>query len=61
MKKWEVYSNWFGESMKYIVGRQLRDDEPWHSGNVEYRGGYGNDREEKQKLADELNMEENNG
>lgn len=61
MTKWEVYSNYFSNSMQYIVGRKLRENEPWHSGNVEYRGGYGTDRDEKQRLADSLNEQIDKG
>lgn len=57
MEKWKVYSNFINGEKHYIVGRRLSLDEPLHSGNVEYSGGYTTDRAEAENLADKLNSE----
>ena len=55
MSKWEITSNYINGKEKYAVYRNIRDDEPDHSGNREYATGYMESREEAQKIADEKN------
>ena len=42
----------------YIVGRQLDERRPLHGGNVEYHGGYTDNRLEAEAGADFLNKAE---
>ena len=42
----------------YIVARVKDTSGVVHSGNLEYYGEYGDDKAEKQRLADKLNGEE---
>lgn len=58
MNKWKVYSNYFGNAWYYRVGRILRANEPFHSGNVEWHGDYMQDKQEAEKIAQELNNNE---
>lgn len=55
MSKWKVTSNYINGKKEYAVYRNIRDDEPDHSGNREYATGYMESREEAQKIADEKN------
>lgn len=55
MSKWEITSNYINGKKEYAVYRNIRDDEPDHSGNREYATGYMESREEAQKIADEKN------
>ena len=53
---WVVQSNYIsGIGKMYIAARVLNADEPVHSGNIEYHGGYSANQEEIQELVDELN------
>ena len=36
MNKWQVFENIVNGKRIYRVGRKMREDEPLHSGNVEY-------------------------
>lgn len=56
--KWEVFSNYIGDKKVYHVGRKLRENEPLHSGNVEYAGALPEDEGEAEALAKELNKKE---
>lgn len=53
--KWKVMSQSINGIKFYIVGRQLDENRPLHSGNVEYHGGYTNIKEKAQADADYLN------
>ena len=53
--KWQVFSNIFNGVKKYRVGRQLREGEPLHSGNIEYIKGFLDDEETAKKRADDMN------
>ena len=53
--KWKVMSQYIGSEKMYIVGRQLDESKPLHSGNVEYHGGYTDNKAEAQAGADFLN------
>lgn len=55
--KWKVTYN---PMAGYIVARVKDTSEVVHSGNLEYYGEYGDNKAEKQKLADELNKEDKN-
>lgn len=55
MSKWKITSNYINGKKEYAVYRNIRDDEPDHSGNREYATGYMESREEAQKIADEKN------
>lgn len=52
---WKVFNN---PGIGYIVGRLKDVSKPVHGGNVEYYGKYGEDRNEKQQIADKLNRSE---
>lgn len=56
--KWRVYSNFINGYKFYIVGRLLDDSKPLHGGNVEYHGGYTDNRLEAEAGADFLNKAE---
>ena len=53
--KWKVIRN---PMIGYIVARVRDVEKAVHSGNLEYHGEYSDSREEKQRLADELNAME---
>ena len=53
--KWQVFSNIFNGVKKYRVGRQLRENEPLHSGNILYVGGFFPDEAHAQEQADKFN------
>ena len=53
--KWKVLSQPINGIKFYIVGRQLDESKPLHSGNVEYYDGYSENRVAKQIRADHLN------
>ncbi len=55
---WRVFSQVIDGKKMYIVGRQLDPNKPLHGGNVEYRGGYTEDRATVENLVAELNSEE---
>lgn len=56
--KWEVFSNYIGDKKVYHVGRKLRENEPLHSGNIEYAGELTDDKDAAEALAKELNEKE---
>lgn len=53
--KWEVMSNIINGYQRYRVARKLRDNEPLHSGNVLYVGGYTDNKKHAQEEADKFN------
>lgn len=53
--QWQVFSNTINGYTKYRVGRKLRDDEPLHSGNVEYVGNFVDEKDAAQAVADKYN------
>ena len=53
--KWEVFTNLIGDKKVYHVGRKLRENEPLHSGNVEYAGELTDDKDAAEALAKDLN------
>jgi len=57
---WKVLSQPINGIKFYIVGRQLDESKPLHSGNVEYHGGYTDIKEKAQADADYLNKAEEN-
>lgn len=56
--KWKVMSQYFDNEKMYIVGRQLDESKPLHSGNVEYQGGCTYDRMEAEATAALMNRNE---
>ena len=52
---WKVQSNPVGGIMMYIPSRIIDPDKPEHSGNIEHYGAYTKNREEAQRIVDELN------
>ena len=52
--KWFVTKNFL---MGYIVTRVKDTSDIMHSGNLEFYGGYSDNKEERQKVADRLNKE----
>lgn len=59
--EWKVSTNRFGGKTWYAVYRIRDIDEVDHSGNREYVGGYIEDRQEAEDLADFMNKEDMNG
>lgn len=55
MTKWKITSQFLGEKKMFAVYRNLKDDEPDHSGNREYATGYMESKEQAQEIADEMN------
>lgn len=60
MSKWRVMSNYVDGEKVFVVARQLDENKPLHSGNVEYFGNYSTDKETCQQIADLLNEKRNN-
>lgn len=56
--KWKVMSQPINGIKFYNVGRQLDESRPLHSGNVEYHGGYTDNKDRAQADADYLNKVE---
>ena len=54
---WKITSQNINGVKMYAVYRNLRDNEPDHSGNRVYGSTYMESREEAQKIADRLNKE----
>lgn len=54
-RMWKVTSNYINGKIYYAVYRNLRETEPDHSGNREYCTGYMEDKQEAQKIADNMN------
>lgn len=52
---WKVIRN---PMAGYIVARVRDTSKPMHSGNIEYHGKYSDNREELERIADELNNAE---
>ena len=55
---WRVFSQVIDGRRLYIAGRQRDPSQPLHGGNVEYSGGYIEDRGAVEKLVAELNARE---
>lgn len=55
MTQWDVCNNPMLGEASYRVYRKLREDEPIHSGNVEYAEGVYRSKEEALSVANELN------
>lgn len=58
MGEWKVFSNYVGGQYIYRIGRQLRADEPLHSGNIEYYGGYYYDKSKVKEVVNKLNRDD---
>lgn len=56
--KWIVFWCPSNGRTLYRVGRKLREDEPFHGGNVEYSGEPTEDKVAAEALAKELNEKE---
>ncbi len=56
-EQWRVFSQDINYRKMYIAGRQLDSTQPLHGGNVEYFGGYSENREAVESLVAELNGE----
>lgn len=56
--RWKAYSQYIGDTKKYIAGRQLDMSRPLHGGNIEYSGGYEENKGTVVSLCEELNKEE---
>lgn len=54
---WRVLSQVIGDRRLYIAGRQRDSTQPLHGGNVEYSGGYLEDRDAVEALVAELNAQ----
>jgi len=55
---WGCLSQVIDGRKMYIAGRKRDTTQPLHGGNVEYRGGYTEDRAAVENLVAELNSEE---
>ena len=55
---WRVLSQVLEDRRVYIAGRQRDPTQPLHGGNVDYSGGYLEDRDAVEKLVAELNAQE---
>ena len=55
---WKVQCNTIGGKYLYIAYRVIDVNKPVHSGNIEHHGEYTENKEEVQKLVDELNAKE---
>ena len=58
-----MVGEWFAlynPTVGYIVARVRNIQEVVHSGNLEYRGGYMDNKAECERIADELNCKEDN-
>lgn len=53
--KWKVTSNQIGDKLMYAVVRIKDINELDHSGNREYATGFMDDKQEAQKIADQMN------
>jgi len=52
---WRVLSQDINYRKMYIAGRQLDPAQPLHGGNVEYYGGYSDERGGVEALVEDLN------
>lgn len=52
---WRVFSQEINHRMMYIAGRQLDATQPLHGGNVQYYGGYSDNRGGVESLVEDLN------
>jgi len=52
---WQIMSQVINDRKMYIAGRQKNPAEPLHGGNVEYYGGYSDNRESVTALVEDLN------
>jgi hypothetical protein len=57
MMSWRVFSQVIEDRRMYIAGRQRDPTQPLHGGNVEYSGGYQEDRGAVETLVAELNAQ----
>lgn len=59
-RTWHVYSNYVNGEALYSIGRKRFENQPLHSGNIEKAcdGKYFTDRNEAERLRDELNQKE---
>lgn len=57
MGEWKPYSQVIGGVSMYITGRQKDMSKPLHSGNIEFAGGYSEDRDAVVAICDRLNNE----
>ena len=55
--QWRVFSQFIGDRKVYIAGRQRDPTQPLHGGNVEYVGGYTEDRAAVEQQVSELNAQ----
>ncbi len=55
---WRVFSQIIGDRRMYIAGRQIDPTQPLHGGNVEYCGGYMEDRAAVEQQVSDLNAQE---
>lgn len=55
--QWRIMSQDINGRRMYIAGRQKDLSQPLHGGNVEYRGGYTEDRAAVEVVVAELNSE----
>ena len=56
--EWKVTSQYIGDKKMFAVYRLRNVDDVDHSGNREYAGGWSENREAMQVVADNLNREE---
>lgn len=55
--QWRVFSQFIGDRKVYIAGRQRDPTQPLHGGNVEYFGGYSDNRDAVVALVADLNAQ----
>ena len=55
--QWRVFSQYIGDRKVYIAGRQRDPTQPLHGGNVEYFGGYSDNRDAVVALVADLNAQ----
>ena len=57
--EWKVQCNYISELRRRYIAYRIRNvNEPVHSGNIEHYGEYSENREEIEKLVEELNARE---
>lgn len=57
MSEWKPYSQVIGGVSMYIAGRQKDMSKSLHGGNIEFTGGYSEDRDAVAAVCDRLNRE----
>lgn len=55
--QWRVFSQEINYRKMYIAGRQIDPTQPLHGGNVEYFGGYSDNRDAVVALVADLNAQ----